>query len=61
MQVVRSIGTVKSPTFAKKICIGGMSMDINCLLFDQFETLDLFGPVEVFGGLEEYKNRFFYP
>ncbi|MDR1156139.1 MAG: DJ-1/PfpI family protein [Bacteroidales bacterium] len=34
-------------------------MDINCLLFDQFETLDLFGPVEVFGGLEEYTVKYF--
>ncbi|MDR1141934.1 MAG: DJ-1/PfpI family protein [Planctomycetaceae bacterium] len=34
-------------------------MDINCLLFDKFETLDLFGPVEVFGGLEEYTVKYF--
>jgi putative intracellular protease/amidase len=34
-------------------------MDINCLLFDKFETLDLFGPVEVFGELEEYTVKYF--
>jgi putative intracellular protease/amidase len=34
-------------------------MDINCLLFDNFETLDLFGPVEVLGKLEECRIRFF--
>jgi putative intracellular protease/amidase len=28
-------------------------MYINCLLFDDFETLDLFGPVEVFGKCNE--------
>jgi transcriptional regulator GlxA family with amidase domain len=34
-------------------------MDINCLLYDKFETLDLFGPVEVLGGHEEYTIKFF--
>ena len=29
-------------------------MNINCLVFNDFETLDLFGPVEVFGKIEEY-------
>lgn len=29
-------------------------MDINILLFDDFETLDVFGPVEVFGTLGTY-------
>jgi hypothetical protein len=29
-------------------------MDINCILFKDFETLDLFGPVEVFGKIEGY-------
>ena len=28
-------------------------MNINCLVFNDFETLDLFGPVEVFGKIEE--------
>jgi putative intracellular protease/amidase len=36
-----------------------MIMDINCLLFDDFETLDLFGPVEVLGGVKEYAIRYF--
>jgi transcriptional regulator GlxA family with amidase domain len=36
-----------------------MIMDINCLLFDNFETLDLFGPVEVFGGIKEYAIKYF--
>lgn len=27
-------------------------MNINCILFNDFETLDLFGPVEVFGKME---------
>ncbi len=30
-------------------------MDINVLLFDDFETLDVFGPVEILGQIEEYK------
>jgi putative intracellular protease/amidase len=34
-------------------------MDINCLLFDDFETLDLFGPVEVFGKVEECRIKYF--
>ncbi|MCD2347793.1 DJ-1/PfpI family protein [Clostridium guangxiense] len=34
-------------------------MDINVLLFSDFETLDAFGPVEVLGRLEEYKLRYF--
>jgi transcriptional regulator GlxA family with amidase domain len=43
---------------------GGL-MDINCLLYDKFETLDLFGPVEVLGGPEgpggpeEYTIKYF--
>jgi putative intracellular protease/amidase len=32
-------------------------MDINYLLFDNFETLDLFGPVEVLGQVESYRPR----
>ena len=28
-------------------------MIINCLIFNDFETLDLFGPVEVFGKIDE--------
>ncbi|MDR1219358.1 MAG: DJ-1/PfpI family protein [Treponema sp.] len=34
-------------------------MDINCLVFNNFETLDLFGPVEVFGKIEECCIRYF--
>jgi transcriptional regulator GlxA family with amidase domain len=34
-------------------------MNINCLLYDEFESLDLFGPVEVFGGIEEYDIKYF--
>ncbi|MDR0713923.1 MAG: DJ-1/PfpI family protein, partial [Bacteroidales bacterium] len=34
-------------------------MDINCLLFNDFETLDLFGPVEVFGKVEECCIKYF--
>jgi putative intracellular protease/amidase len=34
-------------------------MDINCLLFNDFETLDLFGPVEVFGKIEDCRIGYF--
>jgi putative intracellular protease/amidase len=34
-------------------------MQINCLLFDDFETLDLFGPVEVFGKMSECSINYF--
>ena len=34
-------------------------MDVNVLLFDDFETLDAFGPVEVLGKVEEYRLRYF--
>jgi putative intracellular protease/amidase len=34
-------------------------MDINCLIFNDFETLDLFGPVEVFGKIEECRIKYF--
>ncbi len=33
-------------------------MDVNILLFPDFETLDAFGPVEVLGSIEEYKLRY---
>lgn len=33
-------------------------MNINILLFDDFESLDAFGPVEVFGCVDEYKLRY---
>ena len=34
-------------------------MDINCLLFNNFETLDLFGPVEVFSKIKAYNLEYF--
>lgn len=34
-------------------------MDINILLFDDFETLDIFGPVEIFSFVNEFKLRYF--
>lgn len=34
-------------------------MDINCILFENYETLDLFGPVEVLGIVDDYRLRFF--
>lgn len=33
-------------------------MDINILLFHDFETLDAFGPVEIFSRIDEYRLRF---
>ncbi len=33
-------------------------MDVSILLFPDFETLDVFGPVEVLGCIEEYKLRY---
>ena len=33
-------------------------MDINIFLFDQFETLDVFGPVEIFGCVPEYQLNY---
>lgn len=33
-------------------------MDVNILLFPDFETLDAFGPVEVLGCIEEYKLHY---
>jgi putative intracellular protease/amidase len=38
---------------------GGWAMDINILLFDDYETLDVFGPVEVFGNIgKSYSLRY---
>jgi len=34
-------------------------MNVNCLLFNDFETLDLFGPIEVFGKIDECSIRYF--
>ncbi len=33
-------------------------MDINVLLFNDFESLDVFGPVEVFGCVDKYKLQY---
>jgi putative intracellular protease/amidase len=38
---------------------GGLTVDVNCLIFDDFELLDLFGPVEVLGNIEEYRVKYF--
>ncbi|MPM95637.1 Isonitrile hydratase [bioreactor metagenome] len=35
-------------------------MDLNVILFDDFETLDVFGPVEVIGKLEKYFSVQFF-
>lgn len=34
-------------------------MDVNIFLFNDFETLDVFGPVEVLGKVEDYNLRYF--
>ena len=34
-------------------------MDINLLLFDGFETLDIFGPVEILGRIDAYNLHYF--
>lgn len=33
--------------------------DVNIFLFEGFETLDIFGPVEVLGRVEEYQMRYY--
>ena len=33
-------------------------MDVNIFLFDDFETLDAFGPIEVLGRVADYKLRY---
>lgn len=33
-------------------------MDVNVLLFNDFETLDVFGPVEVLGSINDYRLHF---
>ena len=35
-------------------------MQVSVLLFDEFETLDVFGPVEIFGRLQEHYSVSFY-
>lgn len=34
-------------------------MNVNCVLFENFETLDAFGPVEVLGILDDCRIRFY--
>lgn len=34
-------------------------MNVNILLFDDFETLDAFGPVEILGNVPEYKLKYY--
>ncbi|TGA97708.1 DJ-1/PfpI family protein [Sporolactobacillus shoreae] len=34
-------------------------MDVNILLFPEFETLDVFGPIEVLGHIKEYSLHYF--
>jgi putative intracellular protease/amidase len=34
--------------------------EISAILFNDFETLDVFGPIEIFGRLKEYFNPQFY-
>ncbi|ROR26299.1 DJ-1/PfpI family protein [Mobilisporobacter senegalensis] len=34
-------------------------MDVNILLFDNFETLDVFGPVEILGSVKEYDLHYY--
>jgi transcriptional regulator GlxA family with amidase domain len=34
-------------------------MNIDILLFDNFETLDAFGPIEILGKVEEYKLNYY--
>lgn len=34
-------------------------MNINLFLFNDFETLDLFGPVEIFGKVDSFKLCYF--
>lgn len=35
-----------------------MFMDVNVLLFHDFETLDAFGPVEILGCVADYQLRY---
>lgn len=34
-------------------------MDINIFMFDGFETLDIFGPIEILGRVEEFSLKYF--
>lgn len=34
-------------------------MNVNILLFDDFETLDAFGPIEILGKIDDYKIKYY--
>ena len=34
-------------------------MDVNLLLFEDFETLDIFGPIEILARVEDYQLRYY--
>ena len=34
-------------------------MNINILLFENFETLDIFGPIEILGQIKEYQIKYY--
>lgn len=34
-------------------------MNVNILLFDDFETLDAFGPIEILGKIDDYKLKYY--
>lgn len=50
------VGTHDCRSFIKES--GCISMNVNILLFPDFETLDAFGPVEVLGRIEQYRLRY---
>jgi transcriptional regulator GlxA family with amidase domain len=39
--------------------IKGEGMQVNCLVFNNFETLDLFGPVEVLANIGDYSVNYY--
>ena len=46
--------TMEKPSMRK-----GSNMDVTAILFEGFETLDIFGPVEMLGASGEFQTRFF--
>ena len=38
---------------------GARNVDVNIFLFPNFETLDIFGPIEVLGRVAEYRLRYY--
>ena len=56
----REVSWRKALTFTNSIRSTYSAMKVAVLLFDDFETLDVFGPVEIFGILkEQYEVSFF--